>query len=100
VEWRTKCHSLAEAFEPIELGFTNLIVTELKHTFAIITFNWKNFVEYGLEAEVFAFFGIDLRLQELGIRVVLDFDQVRRCDNLFNFSEIDSLRSFGWHSDL
>jgi hypothetical protein len=53
-----------------------------------------------LEAEVFAFFGIDLRLQELGIRVVLDFDQVRRCDNLFNFSEIDSLRSFGWHSDL
>ena len=89
-----------EALQPIELGLADLVVTEFENTFAIITLDRKNFIENSLKPKIFTFLWVDLRLQEFRIGVVLHFDQVRRCDHLFDFSEVDSLRSFGWHSDL
>ena len=89
-----------EALQPIELGLADLVVTEFENTFAIITLDRKNFIENSLKPKIFTFLWVDLRLQEFRIGVVLHFDQVGRCDHLFDFSEVDSLRSFGWHSDL
>jgi len=44
-----------------------------------------------------ALFGRRVRLQELLVGIGLQFDHVRRHDNLFDFAEIDSFSGSRWH---
>jgi hypothetical protein len=44
-----------------------------------------------------ALIGRRVRLQELLVGIGLQFDHVRRHDNLFDFAEIDSFSDSRWH---
>jgi hypothetical protein len=47
-----------------------------------------------------ALFGRRVRLQEFLVGIGLQFDHVRRHDNLFDFAEIDSFSDSRWHLDF
>ena len=69
-------------------------------TFAIVTFDGENFGENRLQAQVLALGGGDVGLEKLPIRIGLQFDQVRRRDDLFDLTEVYSFSGSRWHFDL
>ena len=73
---------------------------EIKHHFAIITLDGENLGKHGLHAGVLALGLRSLRLEEILVGCGLEFDQVRRGDDLFDFAEINTFSGSRWHLDL
>src|SRR3954469_10320727 len=71
VERRAIGNAFAEAFQPIELRFTDFVAVVVKNNFPIITLDRKDFSEDGLQTEVFALSWSDLGLQELLVGINL-----------------------------
>ena len=86
--------ALTQALKPVQFWFTNFVMTEVQNAFTVITLNRKDLAENGLQAQVLSFLWIDVRLKEFRVGIVLHFNQIRRSDYLFDFSEIDSFSGF------
>ena len=73
---------------------------EIKHAFAIVAFDGKHFGKDSLETKIAPLAGWNLGLQEFLIRVGLQLDEIRRSNDLFDFSEVNSFSGSRWHLDL
>ena len=62
---------------------------EIEHAFPVVAFDGKDLGENGLQAQVLALGRRHIRLQEFPVRIGLQFDQVRRSDDLFDLTEVD-----------
>ena len=90
VERRAIGDAFAQAFEPILLRLADFVAVVIEDALPIVTFDRENLGEHGLQAQVLALGRGDLRLQEFPIGIDLQFDQVRRSDDFFDLTEIDS----------
>ena len=63
---------------------------KIEHAFPVIALDGKDLGEDGLQTQVFALGLGNLRLQKLLIRIGLQFDEVRRGDDFFDFTEVDT----------
>jgi hypothetical protein len=73
---------------------------KIEHALSIVTFDGKDFGEHGLQPQVLPFRLGRFRLQKFPVRIGLQFDQVRRRDDLYYLSEIYSFCCSRWHLDL
>jgi len=80
----------AKAFEPIHFRFPDLVGMEVEHALFIVARNGKDFGKNSLKPQVLALGIRDLSLQEFPIGIGLQFDEVRRGDDLFNLAEVNS----------
>src|SRR5436190_18807680 len=70
---------------------------EVQDAFPVVTLNREYLGEHGLQSQVFAPGLRDLRLEKLPIRIGLQFDEVGRGDDFFDFAEVDSFCCSRWH---
>jgi len=68
----------------------------IENNFPIVTLDRENLREDRLQPKVLALTGRDLSLQEFLIGIDLHLDHVGWSDDLFDFTEVNSLSS-GWH---
>jgi hypothetical protein len=71
-----------------------------QHALAIVTFYWKYFREYSLQTRVLSPGGRSVGLQKFVIRIGLQFDKVRRRNDLFDLPEVNAFSYFRWHFNL
>src|SRR5947208_6978953 len=100
VEGRAVSDAFAQAFQPILFRLADFITVVIQFGFVVVTRDRKNLFEHRLEAEELSPGGRDFGLQKLDIRIDLDFDQVRRRDDFFDLSEVNSFCCSRWHFDL
>src|SRR5439155_23941469 len=100
VQRRAVSDPFAEAFQPVLFRLADFVVVVVEHDFSIIAFNGKDFGEDGLQAEVLPFGRRHIGLEKLPIRIDLDFDEIRRRDDFFDFTEVDTFCCSRWHFDL
>ena len=100
VEGRAVSDAFAQAFQPILFRLADFITVVIQFGLVVVTRDRKNLFEHCLEAEELSPGGRDFGLQKLDIRIDLDFDQVRRRDDFFDFSEVNSFCCSRWHFDL
>src|SRR5688500_4869671 len=97
MQWRAVSDAFPQAFQPIQLRLADFITVIIQNDFPIVTLDWEYLGEDRLQTEVFALARGDFRLQELFVGVDLHLDHVGRNDDLFDFSEVNSIRCSGWH---
>ena len=97
VERRAIGLALVDALEPVHLGRAYLVVAVLEHDFFVVARNGEDFVEHRLQADVLTFSGAELRLEELVIRVHLNFNQVGRRNDFLDSAEVDAAVRFVRH---
>ena len=83
--------AILEGFKPGLLGRVNLITMEVQRDIAIVAFDGKNLLEHSLEALFFALLRRSTNLQKIDVGVALDFNEVWRFNDLFNFAKVDPL---------
>ena len=83
--------------EPVVFRLADVVAVKIKLDLAVVALNREHLLEHRLEADVLAPGGRDIDLQELGIGVGLQFDEIRRSDDLFDFTEVDSFSGSRWH---
>ena len=75
-----------------------IAIVRRQHRLPIVALDRKHLVEHGLQADVLlAPLRTELRLQKYLVRIDLDLDQIRRRDDLFDPSEINSFCYTRWH---
>ena len=87
VEWRAVSLAITLGFEVGELGLANFILHEVECDLLVITRDWENFFEDGLEAAVISFRRGFVLLKELDVRLKLNLDEIRRLDRFLDLSK-------------
>ena len=100
VQRRAVGQAFAQAFQPVHLGLADLVGVEIEHALPVVALDGEDLGENGLQPEVLPLGRRHLRLQELLVGIGLQFDQVRRSDDFFDFAEINSFSCSRWHLDL
>ena len=73
------------------LGLANFVGIVIELAFAVVAFDREDLAEDRFEAGVFlALFGRYVGLEEFRVGIGLQFDHVRRRDDLFDLAEVDS----------
>src|SRR6267154_404261 len=75
------------------LPVADLIIDELELAYATEIGNRKHRSEYRLQTDIFTFIRQKVHLQELLVRIFLDFDQIRDRNRSFYFRKINSIGS-------
>src|ERR1700744_5959642 len=91
VEGGGKSLALALALERAELGLADFVITELELDLFVVAFDGENFRENGLEAFVLALAEGNVLLEEIGVGIELDFNQVGRLDGFGQAAKVDPL---------
>ena len=97
VEGRAVGDAFAQTFQPVLLRLADLITVIIQFGFAVVARDREDLFEDRLQAEQVPFGGGRAGLQKLDVRIDLDFDQVRRRDDFFDFTEVDALCYSRWH---
>src|SRR5262249_46424581 len=84
--------AFALRFEGGQLRFANLVVAKIQNRFLVVALDWKNFFENRLKAMILAFGKRDVFLEEIDVRVELDFNEVWKLDSFLDCSEVDAFR--------
>ena len=90
-------NTFSQTFEPVIFRFADVVTVKIKDAFAIITFDRKHLGENRLQSRILARAWRSGFLQEIAVGIGLQFNEVRRSDDLFDFPEVDSFSYFGWH---
>ena len=95
LEGHVKCRAVGaailERLKPALLGRVDLVTMEIEHDISIVAFDGKHLLEHSLKAFVLALIGRGVDLQKIDVRVALDFNEVGRFNDLFNFAVVDPL---------
>ena len=97
VEGRSVGDAFAQTLQPVLLRLADLITVIIQFGFAVVARDRENLFKDRLQAERLPFGGRRAGLQKLDVRIDLDFDQVRRRDDFFDFTEVDPLWYSRWH---
>ena len=97
VQRRAVGDAFTQALQPVLLWFPDLVAVVVEHDFSIVAFDGKDFGEDRLQAEILAFGSGDLGLEKLAVGIDLDFDQVRRRDDFFDFTKVNTFYYSRWH---
>ena len=90
VQRRAVGDAFAQALQPVVLRLADFVAVKIQDALAIVTFDGKNLGEDRLQARVLALGWRGVGLQEFPVGIGLQLDQVRRGDDLFDFSEMDA----------
>ena len=100
VKRRAIRQALAQAFQPIHLRLADFVGMKVQDAFPVVAFDGEDLFENRLEAQKLALGRRRIGLQEFDVRIGLQFDQVGRRDDFFNFTEVDTFSCSRWHFDL
>src|SRR5690348_20405 len=94
MERRAVSLSLALRLQRRQFWFTDLEMAEIQRGFLIVALDRKNFLKYGLQAVVLPLAKGHVLLQEIDVRVQLNFDEIWRLNAFFDTAEMNALCPF------
>src|SRR4029434_5681873 len=94
VQWRAVGLAFALRLKRGQLWLADFVMTEIERSFLIIALDRENFLEHGLQAVVFAFVKRHVFLQEIDVRIELNFNEIWRLNAFLNTAEMNTLCPF------
>jgi hypothetical protein len=73
---------------------------KIQDAFPVVAFNRKDLGENRLQAQVLPPGGGHVGLKKIPVRIGLQFDQVGRSDDFFDFAEVNPFSYSRWHLGL